>query len=65
MVVVLLLGVLCLAAPHASRSPDAIQKVLGLPGGADSFLKAVGGVLVTGSAIYLLGSVLKRFKSNV
>jgi hypothetical protein len=64
MIVVLVLGLLCLAASRSSHAPDAVQSLLGLPGGADSFLKAAGGILVTVSLIYLLGGVLKRLKSS-
>ena len=61
---VLVLGLLCLAASFSSRAPDAVQKLVGLPGGAESFLKAVGGVLVTASVFFILGSLLTRFRGK-
>jgi hypothetical protein len=61
--IVLILGLLCLVVPHSSRAPDAVQTLLRLPGGTDSFFKAVGGVLITVSMIYFLGLIFKRVKN--
>jgi len=62
--ITLILGLLCLVVPHSSRAPDAVQTLLGLPGGTDSFFKAMGGMLVTVSLIIVLGQIFKRVKSK-
>jgi len=59
----LILAGLCALAPYSSQSPDAVQKIVGLPGGAESFVKALGGVLAAAAAVLLLGEILRRFKS--
>ncbi len=59
----LILAGLCALAPYSSQSPDAVQKIVGLPGGAEPFVKAVSGVLVVTAAVLLLGEILRRFKS--
>jgi hypothetical protein len=45
----------------SSALPDAIQKALGLPGGAGTFEKAAGGILVTVAAVWILAKGLKRW----
>jgi len=40
--------------PFSSSLPDAIQKALHLPGGAGTFEKAVGGIIVTVAAVWVL-----------
>jgi len=40
--------------PLSSALPDAVQKSLGLPGGVGTIGKAVGGVIVTICAVWVL-----------
>ena len=50
---VILLALACLA-PLSSRKPDAVQRVLGLPGGVDRVLRALEGIAITGTAIVIV-----------
>ena len=59
-----LIAVLCALAPWASQAPDTIQKLLGLPGGAGTLIKAVEGVLATVAVIFILGQVMRYLKTH-
>lgn len=52
------LAILILAAPWASENPDALQKVLGLSGGASPVSKAIIGVVATFLAVVLVMKLL-------
>jgi hypothetical protein len=55
-----ILALLACVVPFSSRRPDAVQHVLGLPGGVDSALKAFGGILVAAAAIMILIHGLRK-----
>ena len=48
MLTVVVLVLLACLVPWSSRQPDAVQHVLGLPGGVDSVRKAIAGILTAG-----------------
>jgi hypothetical protein len=50
--------------PFSSSLPDAIQKALGLPGGAGTFEKAIGGIVVTVTAVWLLAKGLTSMRKK-
>jgi hypothetical protein len=50
--------------PFSSELPDAIQKLLGLPGGAGTFEKAAQGILVTVAAVWIVMKALTRARKK-
>ena len=57
---VICLVVLACLVPLSSKRPDAIQHVLGLPGGVDSAPKALLGIGVAAAVVAGLAYLLKR-----
>lgn len=55
---------LMLLMPLASSKPDALQTLLGLPGGEGSISKALIGVVCTVSVVLAMGYVLRRRHRN-
>jgi hypothetical protein len=47
--------------PSSSRWPDAVQHVLGIPGGVDSARKAILGIAVAGVLVVVLVKGLRKF----
>ena len=60
-ILILLLIALAILVPLSSRRPDAIQHVLGLPGGVDSAPKAIRGIAVAAAAAVGIVYLLKRW----
>lgn len=58
-VVILLLIALAFLVPLSSRRPDAIQHVLGLPGGVDAAPKAIRGIAIAAAAVIGIVYLLK------
>jgi hypothetical protein len=54
------LVLLACLVPSSSRRPDAVQHVLGLPGGVDSVRKAVAGILTAGILAMIVVKGLRR-----
>jgi hypothetical protein len=59
LLVVVLMILACLV-PYSSKRPDAVQHVLGLPGGVDNALKAVGGILAAAVTLMLVVMGLRK-----
>jgi hypothetical protein len=57
---IFILGALACLVPFSSQRPDAVQHTLGLPGGVDHALKAMGGILTAAAAIMLLMVGLRK-----
>jgi hypothetical protein len=57
---VILLIILIALIPWASTRPDPIQRLLGLPGGADRIGKALFGIAVTVGLVMGLGWALQK-----
>jgi len=55
-----ILAALACIVPLSSKRPDAVQHVLGLSGGVDSALKAIGGILVAAATMMMLLFGLRR-----
>ena len=51
---------LSVLASLSSRRPDAVQHVLGLPGGVDSALKAAGGIAAAAALTMILVVGLRK-----
>jgi len=56
----IVLVILACLVPWSSRRPDAVQHVLGLPGGVDSARKAVAGILTAGVLVMIIVKGVKR-----
>ena len=56
---ILLLAALAFLAPWASRQPDAVQRLLGLPGGSSSVSKAAFGILSTLVVVLVLMQIMR------
>jgi hypothetical protein len=50
--------------PFSSALPDAIQKSLGLAGGAGTYEKLLGGIIVTVCAVWALMKGLTRMRKK-
>jgi hypothetical protein len=55
-----ILIMLAFVVPFSSRYPDAVQRVLGLPGGVESAAKVFGGILATALVVMFIAWGLRK-----
>jgi hypothetical protein len=56
----IVLVLLACLVPWSSRRPDAVQHVLGLPGGVDRAWKAAAGILTAGLLMMIIVKMLRN-----
>jgi hypothetical protein len=57
---IIVIAVLAAIAPFSSESPDAMQRVLGLPGGGKSIFEVVSGIVVVALVMMGIAFILER-----
>jgi hypothetical protein len=61
---VLMIVLLAALVPFSSERPDALQRVLGLPGGSKTFVEAVRGILVVTLVTLGIAFLLQRRRTG-